>query len=167
MKLKNHTILAAVIGLSAGAPPEGLAALALGSVLPDKLDFNIAMGSEYLFRKVHRGITHWPWIYVAFFCAGLALPPSLPYVQSFVLWLSLGAIIHLVGDMMTPGGIPWAWPLRKKVSLRLFKTGTIGEYLFTWAVVALGGAGLYGAYRLWGYSPLSEYLTWKGSLFPL
>lgn len=67
-------------------------------------------------------------------------------------WLPLavaaGLLSHLVGDGLTPGGVPWLWPLPWRGSLGLFRTGSNVERWLVRPVLMVGTA--YMAYVVLG-----------------
>lgn len=91
----------------------------------------------------HRGITHTLIFAIALstLLAYLVLQLS-GFSQAimlfFVLGLFGGMISHLVLDMLTKQGVPLLYPLTKRdISIAPFKTGGIGEYLTSFACIAL------------------------------
>ena len=46
-----------------------------------------------------------------------------------ILPLVIGYLSHIVGDLLTPSGVPLLWPVRKKFSLNLFKADGWMEHL--------------------------------------
>ncbi|MBU1248700.1 MAG: metal-dependent hydrolase [Proteobacteria bacterium] len=139
MKLKNHTLLAVAFGLAMDTHIFGMIGLVAGSTLPDRLDCKLGLGSERLFLRVHRGITHWPWLYVLPFLVVVFWSGLAATIQGqFALWFLIGAYMHIACDMLTPGGIPFGlFSLKKKLSMKWFKTGSLKEYLVTWGLVLM------------------------------
>jgi membrane-bound metal-dependent hydrolase YbcI (DUF457 family) len=78
----------------------GLAAMAL-----------IAFAAKAL--KLTKGSWVLPWILGAFVAVGIVL-----YAPTEVSWLpvavTLGFVVHLMGDMLTKGGVPLLWPWKPK-----------------------------------------------------
>lgn len=154
---KHHAIVAAAswaavyssgaAGTATGGVLPGLAVATGAGLLPD-IDEDGSIVSQALgpvgwaLSKVigavaggHRGATHT--IPAALLVAGLVLlatrSPNLA-AAAFVGYLS-----HLVGDTLTPMGVPWLWPVRSvddRFSLNLFTTGTYIEVLAAWGWVA-------------------------------
>lgn len=52
--------------------------------------------------------------------------------------VAAGLVSHLVGDGLTPGGVPWLWPAPWRGSLSLFRTGSAVE---RWVVHPILWAG--------------------------
>jgi inner membrane protein len=46
-----------------------------------------------------------------------------------VLPLVIGYLSHIIGDMLTPSGVPLLWPIKQKFSLNLFKADGWAEQL--------------------------------------
>lgn len=72
------------------------------------------------------------------------------------LWLpvavTVGSLVHLAGDFVTPGGVPWLWPSRRRYAFALMETDGVAErgpvtVVLSLAVLALIGwrVGLYEA----------------------
>ncbi|GEM_PF-2122187 len=70
----------------------------------------------------HRGVTH-----------ALIVPGILFFVELSVgvsHWLSFGYLTHILGDFLTPKGVPLFSPFVKySFSLKVFKTGSILEWI--------------------------------------
>ncbi|QLI80152.1 metal-dependent hydrolase [Chitinibacter fontanus] len=67
----------------------------------------------------HRGFTH------SLLMVASMVYLLLTYHQQHnwpVLPLVVGYLSHLIGDMLTPSGVPLLWPVRQKFSLNLFKS---------------------------------------------
>lgn len=59
----------------------------------------------------------------------------------FTVAVGLGVLMHLLGDMLTPEGVPMLWPVRRRFGLGLFTTAGMIEGVFT-AFLALGTVAL-------------------------
>lgn len=111
-----------------------LSVVLLGAVLPD-----IDHPSSWIGRRLwlvsrplaalvgHRGVTHSAVAVVA----GLAIL-RLAGGHGWVTPLVIGYLSHLAADLVTVGGIPLLWPVRRRISLDWFRSGS-------WAEVALVG----------------------------
>ena len=116
--------------------PAGLALAVLGGLLPD-----IDHPKSWVGRRVrpvsniiaavfgHRGVTHS--LLAVIGCGMLVQYAALP--QSITSPLMIGYLSHLAADLLTPGGLRLAWPLRGTWALPLCRTGSPFEPL----VVAL------------------------------
>ncbi|GGC35860.1 hypothetical protein GCM10011504_12760 [Siccirubricoccus deserti] len=116
--------------------PVGLALAVLGGLLPD-----IDHPKSWVGRRLrpvstiiaavfgHRGVTHSLLALVG--CGMLVQHAALP--QHLTAPLMVGYLSHLAADLLTPGGLRLAWPLRGTWALPLCRTGSPFEPL----VVAL------------------------------
>jgi inner membrane protein len=96
----------------------------LGNTLSQLLNA-IVVPFAFLIRILfgHRGLTH------------SLLVPCLIFALEKLLgsahWLSFGYLTHILGDLMTPKGVPLFSPiLKSNFSLKVFKTGSILEWVF-------------------------------------
>ncbi len=143
MKWSNHqiTTLAGTYVLS-GNLPFSLAVAAF-SHLPDMVEF----GPGKLIFSRHRGASHSVLLWVSVLI--LALPFAYhPLFQNtavmfghwgfkpwWVIAPGLGALFHLLEDALSISGIKlWG---NKKIAVRLYRTGTPGEYAVTLGIVGL------------------------------
>ncbi|MDJ0389837.1 metal-dependent hydrolase [Roseomonas sp. E05] len=85
----------------------------------------------------HRGVTHSLLAVVG--CGVLLLSQNVP--MAITAPLVVGYLSHLAADLLTPGGLRLAWPLRGTYSLPLCRTGSPFEPL----VVALALSWAWGA----------------------
>lgn len=121
----------------------------IGSVLPDIDHKGSFIGrrlkpiSFILHHTVgHRGMTHAPLVSVIFVTVlsfGV-LHLTTGFVQTmlfyFLLGLFAGIASHLFLDALTKGGIPLLYPFSSKhYSIGRFKTGGIGEYVVSFALI--------------------------------
>lgn len=93
----------------------------------------VTVGLDVL-RRVPEGMEWLAGLAVAFLSADLVSPGALwPALTVGAGWLS-----HMVGDTLTPHGVPWLWPsrpLEDTVSVGLFRSGSWLEPAVTWALV--------------------------------
>ncbi len=155
MLVGSHVVLgvAAWVGAAQAfdlpADPMSLGLALLGSVLPDIDHPSSWIGRRGWFASApiaalcgHRGFTH----SVLAVLGGLALLSA----DGFGGWsvpLVIGYLSHLAGDLVTAGGIPLLWPMKRRFSLNWFRSGSPAEMLFSTALAALlllsnGGAGM-------------------------
>ncbi len=111
MKLFNHKLSAAATAWAANTGLLEGAAIVAGAVLPDLI--------ELPFNK-HRGYSH----HWAIYSISLVLFNHYPLLQL----LSIGALVHIVGDSLTPLGVP-VGNCKKRLTFDLFSTGSFKEYL--------------------------------------
>lgn len=137
----------AAVCLAIGQPPSaaGFALAALGALAPDIDHPRSWIGRRLspisiLLAKVvgHRGVTH----------SLLAIVAGMAALRWYGLgWtvapMVIGYLSHLAGDACTPSGVPLFWPWRWRVSVPLFKTGSLLEYGFVLLLV-IGTAHAWG-----------------------
>ena len=136
-------VVAPHLGLPAAAPAcLGLAVL--GSLLPDADHPKSWLGKRL--RPVsstiaaalgHRGLTHSA--AAVAICAWCLLHSGAP--RWVVGPLTGGYLSHLAADLLTPGGLRLAWPLRRTWSLPLCKTGSPFEPLIVALLLFWAGSG--------------------------
>ena len=154
----------AVIGVAAwtwvaphlGLPPLDPAALALacvGALLPDIdhprswVGLRLGIVSRPLAAALgHRGVTHS--LLAAAAC--LLLLRGEGASRAFAAPLVVGYLSHLLADLLTPGGLPLAWPLRRRFSLPLCRTGSLLEPLIVAGLVLGTAAATFGLPSLAG-----------------
>jgi inner membrane protein len=127
------------LGMHGLAPvPLGLAVC--GALLPD-----IDHPQSWLGRRVpvisrplsaligHRGFTH------SLLAVALCLwvLHERGWHRAVVLPLIVGYLSHLAADLVTPAGLPLAWPLAARQSLPLCRTGGFGEPLIVALLVGV------------------------------
>lgn len=136
MRWVTHQVGALSAAFWLQLPVAGIAAAWFGGILPDVFDQKLAglfKNRQQGFNRVHRGLTHWPGLWLGFlFAALLCLPPEGKMLTRPVcVGLALGGLSHVVLDMLTPQGIPLLPFTRKnRFSLKFCKTGGAGEYAF-------------------------------------
>ena len=130
----------------------GTMAAAMGGLLPDLDHPQSALGRRIPFISLplsavfgHRGMTHSLLAVVVLLLALIIVTtiPSYAMLSGLAAPLCIGYLSHLLGDSLTPSGIPIFWPRKRTYSFRLFKTWswqeTLFTALFTFAVVGFGG----------------------------
>jgi inner membrane protein len=111
----------------------------------------------------HRGITHS--LLAVIGCATLLLWQQVPL--GIAAPLVVGYLSHLAADLLTPGGLRLAWPLKRSFSFPLCRTGSPFEPLvvavaLSWAWgSAPAGLDWCAGYRLTGLSRLTQ-AEWPG-----
>lgn len=136
-------VVAPHLGLPA-ADPACLGLALLGSLLPD-----IDHPKSWLGKRLqpissgvasalgHRGVTHSA-LAVAACTWGLSRGGAPRWV---VAPLAVGYLSHLAADLLTPGGLRLAWPLRRTWALPLCKTGSPFEPLVVALLLFWAGSG--------------------------
>lgn len=146
MKWFTHQTVAVAAAIALHMPPVGIAATLAGAILPDVIDHKIAgrgRNRQKIFNKIHRGASHWFGWYLALLLCGFALNLA-PRESDIVLGLAFGALMHIALDMLTPAGVPLVPPLpflvglkgKVRISLNMFSTGSLQEYVFL--VISVG-----------------------------
>lgn len=129
MTYKSHIVVGGVFGLLFNVP---IIPSIIGAILPDiDLKWSRMYHGNGLFTS-HRGITHHAIIgvigLISVFLAPIFL--HLPTLYSDILkGFVVGYISHLFADTMTKSGIPY-WKHKNRISVGLFRTRSIGEYVF-------------------------------------
>jgi len=101
-----------------------IACLVFGSLLPD-IDHPYSTLGKYIFpisgAIKHRGFTH-------SFLAAFILPLPLLYFGTGYYFITIWSyLLHLLVDTLSPMGVMWLYPIKKRYSLNLAKTGGIEE----------------------------------------
>jgi inner membrane protein len=127
---------------------------AFGGLMPDLDHPKSALGRQIPFLSYplsqifgHRGFTH------SLLMVGILLTvlvsltndPNYNGLSWMVVPLCLGYLSHILGDALTPSGVPLFYPLKKTYSLNLFKTRSFLETVvvgFLTLAVFFGG-GIY------------------------
>ncbi len=148
MKWLNHQV---VTGFLVYAATDDLLLAACGmagAIFPDKIEGNPRGGfSRFGWRSRHRGWSHWPLLYLALM--GFLLKwqgisnvwellgnASLRGSPSMVgLAFCSGALLHILEDALC-GKVPILTP-NQKYGIRLFKVGSIKEYVVSIGIVLL------------------------------
>ncbi|MGL4431547.1 MAG: metal-dependent hydrolase [Plesiomonas shigelloides] len=118
----------------------------LGSLLPD-IDHPRSFLGQHLrwisvpIAKVfgHRGFTHSLLaVALALWCLLYKLPASVPVPVGMVDAFIVGYLSHLLGDALTPAGVPLFWPVKQRFRLPLlnFRTGSHAETIICVLMVA-------------------------------
>lgn len=150
MKWVNHQI---VTGVAMYALTDDLlltGAAVLGAVIPDKIEGNPWQKRRFWrWNMTHRGWSHCPTVYLTIIGAIYFLVAQGTLVSYTSLWMRdmgiaffMGAIFHIIEDAFC-GKVPLLTPAMK-VGVRVFKVGSIGEYLFAIASVL----GIYAASKM-------------------
>jgi inner membrane protein len=102
----------------------------IGAILPDIDEPNSYIGKRLkfvskilkFFKLKHRTYTHSLFFPLLIFLLGKIHP--------VFYFISFGVFMHIIGDFLTNGGVPLFYPLyKKKLFLKLFKTGSILEFI--------------------------------------
>lgn len=82
--------------------------------------------------------------------------------QEILVLLTLGFVLHTLGDFVTKEGVPLLWPLKQKFGLKLFRTGSWVESLI--GVVILG-VNIFLLKEFWTQFGLGSSEYWYNYLF--
>lgn len=145
MLWRTHLAMGLAAGyMVAGPDPVSLTAAGIAALLPD-LDHS----GSYAGRRApvlstmvrisfgHRGALH---SLVA--AAAAALAVGLAGGPALALAAGAGYLAHLLGDLLTPSGVPLLWPWPGRVRVPLVRTGGLLERYVVFPVAALGFAAL-------------------------
>ncbi len=141
MKWVDHQVLTGVIVYAATDDLLLTVYSMAGAIFPDKVEGSPRAGNYWSWRSRHRGWSHWPVLYlgIIFFLSHLEEMQltSLPTADLVTIgtYICIGALLHIAEDAVC-GRVPFLTPYHK-VGIRLFKVGSVTEYLFTIAAVLL------------------------------
>ena len=149
MKWVSHQIVTGVAVFAATDDMLLTAAAMAGAIFPDKVEGNPRAGSCWLWRSRHRGWSHWPLLYVALIglfarVAEIAQVPPAPLADAVRIgtFFCVGALLHILEDALC-GKVPFLTPAQK-VGIRLFRVGSVMEYVVAGALVLIA----YGVRRI-------------------
>ena len=147
MKWVNHKAVGFALGLVITGNIFVAAGSAALSTIPDMIE-----GPDELKVLKHRGNSHniWFWLptfilppIATFFFAPLLATQAEPMktvITPHILYLAatawaIGIISHLLADAMTVSGVPVSLDGKRKLALKLFKTGEYREHLMAAAIL--------------------------------
>jgi len=140
----SHIAVTGTIAYAVTADPLLTAAVAVGAVLPDKIEGSPGSVGWSTWRSRHRGWSHWPVLYLALI-GGLAQARAYFFYDaaffSVLTWLFVGALLHIAEDAVC-GKVPGIFPMQK-IGIRLFTVGSFREYLFAGFCIIVVYAGQY------------------------
>jgi inner membrane protein len=147
MKGTTHIAGGLVFAFLFGVPAYAVPAAVIGSTFPDiDLKFSDLIpskGKKKTLWRTHRGITHHPLVVVALFLLWVYLSKTYPqykFYWDYLYGFWVGYLSHLVLDAFTKLGIPVGFGYYPRFSLKLMKTGGIGEkVVFVLLVIAFIG----------------------------
>ncbi len=116
-----------------------LSGAAIGSLLPDIDEPRSYIGLKFPYLSIplkllgikHRTITHSIWFVFIFLLPGILLK------NIFLIGMAFGVFMHLIGDMLTKGGVPLFYPYNKKYTLLPKKLAFYTNSLIEHIIVAL------------------------------
>ena len=138
MKWLTHEVVTGVLVYAATDDPMAAVYSMAGAIIPDKVE-----GNPFKRHLSHRGWSHWPLLYILLawvFASGKEyLGLDFGTLKEIGYFMAIGALLHIAEDALC-GKVPWLTPYHK-IGVRLFKVGSVGEYL-TALVLVLGAYGL-------------------------
>ncbi len=144
MKWFTHQLVGVTAAMSIHMPTTVVCCVVFGAILPDVIDQKIAAATtrpQRTFRRIHRGASHWFGWYLILFLIGIWGSPEdlatffdnekMQYILLYVfLGIGFGGLSHILLDMLTPMGVPYApFFLQKRFSLHICATGSLCEYI--------------------------------------
>ena len=137
MKWINHRMVTGAVIYAATENLVSTACAVIGSVWPDQVEGKPGT-SEW--SKRHRGLSHWPMLYLALLLLVMSSPVNFVLDENFNLqrmlaFMLVGALMHIAEDAFC-GKVPVFTP-RRKYGYRIFYVGTPGEYVFSVALIVL------------------------------
>lgn len=141
MLWRTHLLTGITTGyLIAGPEPFAMITAGISSLLPDLDHPNSYIGRKIpvlpaLFHSTlgYRGIFH-------SFLAAIITTLTIGFFSNANIALAAGTgyLTHLMGDLITPSGVPIFWPWKKRIRIPLVKTGGILERLVIIPITGLG-----------------------------
>ena len=80
----------------------------------------------------------------------MVLTDRVPVGGWFTVAVAGGMLVHVVGDMLTPDGVPLLWPLRRRFGVGVFRTAGVVEDVVT-VLLAVAAFGLAVRALLWAH----------------
>ncbi len=136
MTAGTHLLAGVVTALSLNLP---IFPALLGSIAPDiDLKKGLPFRQNRTLFNSHRGITHHIFIPFTLFILSLFLKDFVnPVLGIYALSFSIGYASHLLLDALNPLGIPYTFRYYPRFSLKLMKSGRLGELFVILTLVAL------------------------------
>ena len=150
MKWQNHQIATGFIVYAATNDALFVAASIAGAVLPDRVEGQPPKDSNayWKWRKNHRTWSHYPPLYFLFLALAQVAKmylqsPVADIILNLTGYVLIGALLHIVEDGIC-GKVP-ILSTKKKHGIKLFKVGSVGEYLCTGLIVCACVAFSFGS----------------------
>jgi inner membrane protein len=103
----------------------------IGAILPDIDEPHSYIGNKFSFlSKFFKllGLKHRTFTHALIFPSLVTL---LGIIHPIFFFIAYGIVMHILGDFLTKSGVPLFYPaFKKKFGLKVFKTGSLGEFLF-------------------------------------
>ena len=142
MKWINHQIVTGFIVFAATDNALFVASSIVGAVIPDKVEGSPPKESKayWKWRSNHRTWSHYPVIYLALigllmFASDSFKDPTISLIAEMGIYVLIGALLHIAEDGIC-GRVPILTP-KGKHGIKLFKVGSVGEYLVAALIIAI------------------------------
>ena len=138
MKWLTHEVVTGVLVYTVTEDPMAAVYSMAGAIIPDKVE-----GNPFRRNLTHRGWSHWPMLYLLIM--GLMLQGEsylgidFGTLREIGFFMAVGALLHIAEDAIC-GKVPFITPFQK-IGVKLFKVGSIGEYLAA-LVLIIGAYGI-------------------------
>jgi len=134
MKWINHQIVTGFIVFAATNNALFVASSIVGAVIPDKVEGNPPKENKayWKWRQNHRTWSHYPILYltligILLFASDYFQESTISLIAQLLIYVLIGALLHIAEDGIC-GRVPILTP-NSKHGIRLFKVGSIGEYI--------------------------------------
>jgi len=136
MTAGTHILAAVVVASSLKLP---VLPAALGAVVPDfDLKKGLPFPSKRSLLNSHRGITHHLALIPLLLIVSIVIKDFCSFsIGVYLLSFSVGYISHLLLDVLTPLGVPYKLRYYPRFSLKLLRTGRLGEVFVILLLVGL------------------------------
>lgn len=116
--------------------------------------------------KVLKITKSWLIAWIIGIAVGFGIGLLSPAQAAWLPWcIGTGYLVHLLGDAITVGGVPFLWPVMIKPPKALRKTPLISNIWLSHGAVALPILGKTGSWREWALSvALAAYTVWGVSM---
>jgi inner membrane protein len=148
VKWVSHILIAGAV--CAVFNPVALPAAVAGSTAPDWFE-GLARAVRQDQRVKHRAATH----YLAAWAMAALFALLIWDYQRWLLWFSLGGMVHWFCDALTISGAPLGWWSDRRLTLFGGKvlTGSPTEYLITGVIVVICAAFIWAGQGVGGFIP--------------
>ena len=142
MKWINHQIVTGFLVFAATDNALFVASSIVGAVIPDKVEGSPPKESKayWKWRKNHRTWSHYPIIYLALiallmFASDSVNNSTISLITEMGIYVLIGSLLHIAEDGIC-GRVPILTPKRKH-GIKLFKVGSVGEYVVSMLIIAI------------------------------
>ncbi len=113
-------------------------ALIVGALIGALVGYLVPWGIQTIAGGHRRGTHSWL-TFLALAMVGCVLLPWIPGIGAIFCWLAWGGFVHVLGDIVTPSGVPVWYPVSNR-RLHLFPPGIaeFGEWIFVAVIIAVG-----------------------------